>query len=75
MAPLDTAPPGVSYVMPVFNEAAYIDDAVTSVLAQQYEGEQELVIALGPSTDGTSERVRALAERGLPGRAPPTDRL
>ena len=63
MAPSETAPPGVSYVMPVFNEAAYIDDAVTSVLAQQYEGEQELVIALGPSTDGTSERVRALAEQ------------
>jgi len=49
--------------MPVYNEAAYIDDAVASVLAQRYEGEQELVLALGPSTDGTSERVAAIAAR------------
>lgn len=55
--------PGVSYVMPVYNEAAYIDDAIASVLAQRYEGEQELVLALGPSTDGTSERVEAIAAR------------
>lgn len=55
--------PGVSYVMPVYNEAAYIDDAVASVLAQRYDGEQELVLALGPSTDGTSERVEAIAAR------------
>jgi len=49
--------PGVSYVMPVYNERAYIDDAIDSVLRQQYEGERELVIVLGPSTDGTTERV------------------
>lgn len=53
--------PGVSYVMPVYNEAAYIDDAIASVLAQRYEGEQEVLLALGPSTDGTSERVEAIA--------------
>ncbi len=43
--------------MPVYNEAAYIDDAIHSVLAQHYEGERELVVVLGPSTDGTTERV------------------
>lgn len=53
--------PGVSYVMPVYNEAAYIDDAIASVLAQRYDGDQELLLALGPSTDGTSERVEAIA--------------
>lgn len=53
--------PGVSYVMPVYNEAAYIDDAIESVLAQQYPGERELVVVLGPSTDGTTERVHARA--------------
>lgn len=53
--------PGVSYVMPVYNEAVYIDDAIASVLAQVYDGDQELVLALGPSTDGTSERVARLA--------------
>lgn len=53
--------PGVSYVMPVYNEVAYIDDAIESVLAQQYAGEHELVVVLGPSTDGTTERVTARA--------------
>ena len=48
----------VSYVMPVYNEAAYIDEAIASVLAQRYDGEREIVIVLGPSTDGTTERVR-----------------
>ncbi len=59
MAPPAATHLGVSYVMPVYNEAAYIDDAIDSVLAQQYEGERELVIVLGPSTDGTTERVAA----------------
>jgi succinoglycan biosynthesis protein ExoA len=54
--------PGVSYVMPVFNEIRYIDAAVLSVLGQEYAGEQELVLALGPSTDGTSDRVEHIAE-------------
>jgi hypothetical protein len=57
MAPPAATHPGVSYVMPVYNEAAYIDEAIDSVLAQQYEGESELVVVLGPSTDGTTERV------------------
>lgn len=47
--------------MPVYNESAYIDDAIESVLAQQYTGERELVVVLGPSTDGTTERVHARA--------------
>lgn len=61
MAPPAATLPGVSYVMPVYNEAAYIDEAIDSVLAQTYEGERELVVVLGPSTDGTTERVTARA--------------
>jgi len=49
--------PGVTYVMPVYNERAYIDDTIESVFAQDYEGDRELVVILGPSTDGTTERV------------------
>lgn len=59
--PTATAP-GVSYVMPVYNEIAYIDDAIDSVLQQQFDGDTELILALGPSTDGTSERVRERAQ-------------
>src|SRR3954452_11944682 len=49
--------PGVSYVMPVLNEADYIESAVASILAQDYPGETEIVLALGPSTDGTGKIV------------------
>lgn len=52
--------PGVSYVMPVLNEVAYIADAVRSVLAQDYDGPVEVILALGPSTDGTADVVDAL---------------
>jgi hypothetical protein len=55
--------PGVSYVMPVLNEAHYIESAVTSILAQQYPGPTEIVLALGPSTDGTDVIVERLHER------------
>ncbi|RWZ83771.1 glycosyltransferase family 2 protein [Glutamicibacter sp. HZAU] len=55
--------PGVSYVMPVLNEADYLDEAVTSILAQEYEGDKELVLALGPSTDNTNAVAMRLAER------------
>ena len=54
---------GVSYIMPVLNEEDYLEAAVRSVLEQQYEGEQELILALGPSTDRTTEIAEQLAER------------
>jgi succinoglycan biosynthesis protein ExoA len=53
--------PGVSYVMPALNEVAYIEVAIRTVLAQDYAGEKELILALGPSSDGTSELVKRLA--------------
>ena len=53
--------PGVSYVIPVFNEDAYIENAVVTVLGQDYDGPKELVLALGPSTDCTDEIVGRLA--------------
>jgi len=52
--------PGVSYVMPVLNEAGYLDAAVASILNQDYPGETELILALGPSTDGTDALVEKL---------------
>jgi succinoglycan biosynthesis protein ExoA len=57
----DDAVPGVSYVMPVLNERDYVEDAIHTVLSQDYAGEQELILALGPSSDGTSEIVERLA--------------
>ena len=47
--------------MPVLNERDYLEHAVRSVLAQELSGPSELVLALGPSTDGTTDLARALA--------------
>ena len=39
--------------MPVLNEANYLKAAVTAILSQDYPGQIQVVLALGPSTDGT----------------------
>lgn len=52
---------GVSFIIPVLNEVAYIEAAIRTVLQQDYPGSTELVLALGPSTDGTTELVQRLA--------------
>jgi len=61
LPPLD-ALPGVSYIMPILNEADHVAEAVSTILAQDYAGRKEIVVALGPSTDGTTEVVRRMAE-------------
>ena len=60
-APLSGA--GVSFVMPVLNERTYLEHAVESVLAQDVDGPTELVLALGPSSDGTTDLAHRLAAR------------
>lgn len=52
---------GVSFVMPVLNEHGYLRRAVETVLAQEVDGPSELVLALGPSTDGTTALAQELA--------------
>jgi glycosyltransferase involved in cell wall biosynthesis len=53
--------PAVSVIMPVLNEERHLAAAVMHVLEQDYPGELELVIALGPSSDRTGEIARDLA--------------
>ncbi|MEU3226570.1 glycosyltransferase family 2 protein [Streptomyces sp. NPDC006976] len=48
-------PPAVSVIMPVLNEERHLRDSVRHILEQEYAGEMEVVIALGPSTDRTDE--------------------
>lgn len=62
MAKKADALPGVSYVMPVLNEVQHIAAALNSLIAQDYEGPFEIVLALGPSVDGTNEIVSAMAK-------------
>jgi len=54
--------PGVSYVMPVLNEVEHIGAAVRSLIAQDYEGPFEVVLALGPSVDGTNDVIAEMAQ-------------
>ena len=49
--------------MPVLNERGYLRRAVETVLAQDVAGPTELILALGPSTDGTSDLARELADQ------------
>ncbi|MFB7891514.1 glycosyltransferase family 2 protein [Microbacterium sp. NPDC056044] len=53
----------MSFVMPVLNERDYLERAVETVLAQDVPGPTELILALGPSTDGTSALAAELAAR------------
>ncbi|MEQ7010932.1 glycosyltransferase family 2 protein [Actinopolymorpha sp. B17G11] len=52
---------GVSYVMPVLNEVEHIEAAVESLIGQDYDGPCEVVLALGPSVDGTNEVISQMA--------------
>ncbi|QQD76984.1 glycosyltransferase family 2 protein [Curtobacterium sp. YC1] len=53
--------PGVSYVMPVLNEVTEVRAAVASLLDQDYTGTFEVILALGPSIDGTNELVAEMS--------------
>ncbi len=46
--------PAISVILPVLNEEAFLALAVRSVLDQNYSGEIEVLLVLGPSTDGTN---------------------
>ena len=48
--------------MPVLNEEAYLDKAVTSIFEQKglVQGKAEVILALGPSTDRTNEIAESL---------------
>ena len=47
--------------MPVRNEERHLAESVRHVLGQDYPGELELVLAVGPSADRTEEIARELA--------------
>jgi glycosyltransferase involved in cell wall biosynthesis len=56
-----TTSPFVSIIIPVRNEAAFIDGLVRGVLAQDYPPDRfEVIVADGMSTDGTRETLAKL---------------
>jgi succinoglycan biosynthesis protein ExoA len=50
--------PDISVILPILNEERYLRDSVRSILAQDYQGKFEIVLAVGPSKDKT----RAIAD-------------
>ncbi len=58
--PADATSPTVSVLMPAYNVAAYLHEAVASILSQTW-GDFELVVVDDGSTDGTREMLRAAA--------------
>jgi glycosyltransferase involved in cell wall biosynthesis len=48
--------------MPVLNEERHLEEAVGRVLEQDYPGELEVVLAIGPSADRTQQIAERLAE-------------
>lgn len=51
---------GVSVILPVLNEELHISEAITAILSQDYLGKLEIILALGPSHDGTVDIAQAL---------------
>jgi glycosyltransferase involved in cell wall biosynthesis len=53
--------PSISVILPVLNEEAHLAEAIAAILAQDYLGEFEVILALGPSRDRTDEVAQSLA--------------
>ena len=47
-------------ILPVLNEEMYLEDAVRAILAQQYDGKIEVILAVAPSVDRTLEIAQRL---------------
>lgn len=55
--------PSVAIVMPVLNEEDHLESAIQQLLAQDYQGEIVIVLAIAPSRDRTEAIAAELAER------------
>ncbi len=58
-----SASPAISVILPVLNEEPHLEESITAILAQNYQGIFEVILALGPSKDRTDEIASALAAR------------
>lgn len=54
---------GMSVIMPILDEEPYLQESVDAVLAQQWDGPIEVILALGPSTDRTDEVAARIAAK------------
>lgn len=59
----DTRIRRISVTAPMLDEADHVEQLVADLAAQDWQGEVELLVADGRSTDGSVERLRAAASR------------
>jgi glycosyltransferase involved in cell wall biosynthesis len=55
--------PAVSVILPLLNEEPHLAESISAILAQDYSGAFEVILALGPSSDRTNEVAQDLAAR------------
>jgi glycosyltransferase involved in cell wall biosynthesis len=65
--------PSISVVLPTYNGARFLDQAIGSVVAQSWK-DWELLVVNDASTDGTTQKIAAWAEKDERVRAVPLDR-
>lgn len=53
---------GVSVVLPILNEDRHLAESIHAILQQEYDGEFEVILALGPSIDRTNDIAAGLAK-------------
>ena len=54
--------PAVSVILPILNEERDLRECISAILKQNYDGDLEVILALGPSTDNTNKIAKSLAE-------------
>ncbi len=54
---------GISVVLPILNEERHLSQSISAILAQEYSGDFEVILALGPSSDRTNEIAAELAAK------------
>jgi glycosyltransferase involved in cell wall biosynthesis len=55
--------PSISVILPVLNEETHLEEAVHSILSQDYQGKLEVILAVGPSRDRTLEIAQSISRR------------
>jgi succinoglycan biosynthesis protein ExoA len=53
----------ISVILPVLNEASHLEESIHSIISQDFTGELEIVLAIGPSSDGTELLANELAKK------------
>jgi glycosyltransferase involved in cell wall biosynthesis len=53
----------ISIILPLLNEADHLEESIHSILSQDYLGEIEIILAIGPSHDETEKIAQELAHK------------